>query len=83
MIKKFALALFAVVLLSPAYVYASPGVISVDVEGKSVNLNYDAEGLEVLSVTPDLDFTSLIFEVDVTGSPGILEITFDRNFFDS
>lgn len=83
MIEKFALALFALVLLSPAYVHAAPGVISVDIEGKSVNVNYDAEGLEILSVTPDLDFISLIFEVDVTGDPGILEITFDRNFFDA
>ncbi|MFB5645311.1 MAG: furin-like repeat-containing protein [Nitrosopumilaceae archaeon] len=83
MIEKFALALFALVLLSPAYVYAAPGVISVDIEGKSVNVNYDAEGLEILSVTPDLDFISLIFEVDVTGDLGILEITFDRNFFDA
>ena len=31
----------------------------------------------------DLDFISLILDVDVSGSPGILEITFDRDFFDS
>jgi len=83
LIKKFALALLALVLISPAHVYAVPGVLIVDLEGKSINVSYDAEGLEVVSVTPDLDFTSLIFEVDVTGSPGILEITFDRSFFDS
>ena len=83
MIKKFALALLALALLSPAYVYAAPGSIFVDLEGKSVNVNYDVEGVEVISVTPDLDFISLIFEVEVTGSPGILEITFERNFFDA
>ncbi len=83
MIKKFTLALLALVLISPAYVYAVPGVIAVDLEGTLVNVSYDTEGLEILSVTPDLDFISLIFEVDVTGSPGILEITFDRNFFDA
>ena len=70
-------------LISPAYVNAVPGVISVDVEGKSVNVNYDADGVDVLSITPDLDFISLILEVDVTGSPGILDITLDRNFFDA
>jgi len=71
------------VLISPAYVYAVPGVITVDLEGKSINVNYDAEGVEILSAQLDLDFISLILEVEVTGSPGILEITFDRNFFDA
>ena len=70
-------------LISPAYVYAAPGVITVDLEGKSINVNYDAEGVEILSVQLDLDFISLILEVEVTDSPGILEITFDRNFFDA
>ena len=83
MIKKFALALLALVLISPAHVYAAPGVLIVDLEGKSINVIYDVEGVEIISVTPDLDFISLILEVEVTGSPGILEITFDRNFFDS
>jgi len=71
------------VLISPAYVYAVPGVITVDLEGKSINVNYDAEGVEILNVELDLDFASVILEVEVTGSPGILEITIDRNFLDS
>ncbi len=83
MIRKFTLALLALVLISPAYVYATPGVLIVDLEGKSINVNYDAEGVEILSVQLDLDFISLILEVEVTGSPGILEITIDRNFLDS
>jgi len=83
LIKKFTLALLALVLISPAYVYAVPGVITVDLEGKSINVNYDAEGVEILSAQLDLDFISLILEVEVTDSPGILEITFDRNFFDA
>jgi len=83
LIKKFTLALLALALISPAYVYAAPGVLTVDLEGTSVNVNYDAEGVEILSVQLDLDFISLILEVEVTGSPGILEITFDRNFFDA
>ena len=75
--------LLALALLSPGYAYAVPGIFTVDVAGKSANVNYDAVGLEILSVTADLDFVSLILEVDVTGSPGVLEITFDRNFFDA
>jgi len=83
LIRKFTLALLALVLISPAYVYAVPGVITVDLEGKSINVNYDAEGVEILNVELDLDFASVILEVEVTGSPGILEITIDRNFLDS
>ncbi len=85
MIKKFTLALLALVLISPAYVYAIPGVITVDLEGKSINVNYDATGLEILGaqILDEGGFASLILEVDITDSQGILEITIDRDFFDS
>ena len=85
MIKKFSLVLFTLVLLSPAYVYATPGVLFVDFEGKSVNVNYDAEGIEILDYVLEEDAFSaiIILEVEVSGSPGILEITLDRNFIDS
>jgi len=83
LIKKFALALLALVLISPAYVYATPGVLIVDLEGKSINVIYDAEGVEILSAILEegIDYASLILQVEVTDSPGILEITLDRNFF--
>ena len=71
------------VVLSPVYAYAIPGSIEVDFEGTPVIINYDVEGVEIQSIDLDLDFISLILDVDVTGSPGILEITFDRSFFDS
>jgi len=83
LIRKFTLALLALVLISPASLYAAPGVLIVDLEGTLVNVSYDAEGVEILSVELDLDFTSVILQVKVTDSPGILEITFDRNFFDA
>ena len=70
-------------VLTPALAYAAPGSVTVDVDGTDVTVNYDAEGVDVLSAEADLDFISLIIDVDVTGSPGVLEITFDRNFFDS
>jgi hypothetical protein len=34
-------------------------------------------------MSADTDFISLVINVDVTGSPGTLEIELDRNFFDS
>ncbi len=85
MIRKFALALLAFVLISPAYVYAVPGVITVDLEGTLVNVNYDATGLEILGaqILDEGGFASLILEIDVTDSQGILEITIDRDFFDA
>ena len=83
LIRKFALLTAVLVVLSPVYAYAIPGSIEVDFEGTPVIINYDVEGVEIQSIDLDLDFISLILDVDVTGSPGILEITFDRSFFDS
>jgi len=77
------LAMIALVILSPAYAFAAPGTIAVDLDGISVDVSYDADGVEVLSVQSDLEFISLLFQVEVTGSPGILEITLDRNFLDA
>jgi len=83
MIQKIMLAMIALVIFSPAYAFAAPGTIAVDLDGTSVDLSYDADGVEVLSVQSDLEFISLLFQVEVTGSPGILEITLDRNFLDA
>ena len=83
MIQKIMLAMIALVILSPAYAFAAPGTIAVDLDGISVDVSYDADGVEVLSVQSDLEFISLLFQVRVTGSPGILEITLDRNFLDA
>jgi len=83
MIQKIMLAIIALAILSPAYVFAAPGTIAVDLDGTSVDVSYDADGVEVLSVQSDLEFISLLFQVEVTGSPGILEITLDRNFLDA
>ena len=85
MIKKFTLALLALALLSPGYAYAAPGSFTVDIDGKPVNVNYDAVGVEVLDniLEEGPDSAIIILEVEVTGSPGILEITLERNFIDS
>ena len=70
-------------MLAPAMAFAVPGTVEVDIDGTMVSIDYDAVDVSVLSVSPDLDFVSLIFDVDVTGSPGFLEITFDRSVFDA
>ncbi len=83
MITKTVLALMVFVIISPAFVYAVPGIFTVDLEETSVDVSFDAQGIEIKSAEADLDFGSLILEVEVSDSTGILEITFARNFFDA
>ncbi|HEY7367995.1 MAG TPA: hypothetical protein VH562_05990 [Nitrosopumilaceae archaeon] len=83
MISKVLLATTFLLLAIPMYAYAIPGTATVDVNGQSIDVSYDAAGVEVTGVDADLDGIELIFIVQVTGSPAILEITFDREFFDS
>ncbi len=78
---KISLGLILFTLLSSALVYAE--TISVDVDGTSFDVEYSTTGMTVTGIEPDLDFVSLILTVDVTDSPGILDITFERSFFDS
>ena len=83
MISKVLLATTFLLLAIPMYAYAIPGTTTVNVNGQSIDVSYDAAGVEVTGVDADLDGIELIFLVKVTGSPAILEITFDREFFDS
>jgi len=78
---KISIGLIVVAILSSAFVYAETA--TVDVNGVSYDVDYTGSGVTVSSITADADFISLIIGVDVTGSPGTLEITLDRNFFDS
>ncbi|WP_428327251.1 hypothetical protein [Nitrosopumilus sp.] len=78
---KISLGLIFFTILSSAFVYAE--TISVDVEGTSYDVDYTVTGMSVSGIESDSDFISLIVTVDVTDSPGVLDITFDRIFFDS
>lgn len=78
---KISLGLFIVAIISSAFVYAE--TTSVLVDGKSYDVSYTGDGVSVNNIDADLDFVSLIVSVDVTGSSGTLDITFDRSFFDS
>ncbi|MDH3834215.1 MAG: hypothetical protein OES34_08660 [Nitrosopumilus sp.] len=78
---KILLGLMVITILSSTLAYAE--TVSVDVEGNSFDVDYTATGMTISGVEADLDFISLIFTVDVTGSTGTLDITFDRSFFDS
>ena len=78
---KISVVLVIVAVLSSAFVYAETA--AVDVNGVSYDVDYTVTGVTVSSMSADADFISLIINVDVTGSPGTLEIELDRNFFDS
>ena len=56
--------------------------VSVTVEGESYDIDYTGDGVAVTSAQADMDFTSLLFSVQVT-EPGIFEVTLDRGFFDA
>jgi len=75
------LALIFVSTLASNSVYADTA--SVSVEGNSFDIEYFGNGVSISGIEPDLDFISLIFSVDVGDSPGILDVTFERSFFDS
>ncbi len=57
--------------------------LSVTVDGMPFDVTYSSVGLTVYEIESDTDSMSLIFYVDVDDSTGKLNVTFDRNFFDS
>jgi len=82
LIAKKVLTAALLIVLVPVFVYADSGTIPVDVSGTIYNINYQSNGVTINAITADYDFMSLILEVEVT-TPGLLEITFDRTYFDS
>jgi len=83
LISKKILSAALLLVLAPVFAYAESGTIPVDVSGTSYNIDFDVDGVTINAISADLDFISLLLEVEVTGAPGILEITFDREYFDS
>ena len=75
---SFGLSLFTV--LSFGLVCAD--TISVSVDGTQYAVDYTATDVIVSSVEADSEASSLFLTVDVTGSPGSLEVVLDRTFFD-
>ena len=75
----FVIAAFAIFALVPA---AFADSISVNIGDSTYDIEYTSSNVEIRSVTADMDFISLIFEV-VVGSGGELEFNFERDFFDA
>ncbi|HXV51447.1 MAG TPA: hypothetical protein VD689_04905 [Nitrosopumilaceae archaeon] len=82
MIAKKILSAALLLVLVPVFAYAESGTTPVEVSGTIYNIVYDTNGVKINDITADYDFLSLLLEVEVT-APGLLEITFDRAYFDS
>ena len=81
LLMKISLGLILFTIISTALVYAETESVTVD--GTSYDVSYTGTDMTVSGIEADTDFISLILTVDVTGSSGTLDITFDRSFFDS
>ena len=73
--------LLVITIFSTSMAYGE--TIQVDIEGESYDIEYSGSGVTISGIEADLDFTSLILDVSVTGSDSSLDIIFDRSFFDS
>ncbi|MBI2006816.1 MAG: hypothetical protein HYS75_06135 [Nitrosopumilales archaeon] len=82
MIAKKILSAALLLVLAPVFAYAESGTIPVDVSGTTYNIVYETNGVKINDIMGDYDFLSLLLEVEVT-APGLLELTFDRAYFDS
>ena len=61
----------------------TPFVNPISFDETSYDLEYVVSGMTVTNIESDTESMSLIFSVDVTDLIGILNVTFERSFFDS
>ena len=57
--------------------------VTTEINSTSYDIEYTGNNVILKSATADLDFISLIFETEVTGTEGDVTITFQRDFFDA
>jgi hypothetical protein len=77
------LAASLLIIAFPVSAYAATGSFAFEIDGTIVSIPFDADGVNIIGIEADLDEIELIIEVQVTGSPAILELTFDREIFDA
>lgn len=77
----FALLVLGMVL--PNLAFAEPGTASVEVDGTTYEVSYDATGLDVNEMQADTLTSSLTVLVSTTDVSSTLVITLERSFFDS
>ena len=57
--------------------------VTTQIDSRNYDIEYTGNNVVLKSATADLDFISLIFETEVTGTEGDITITFQRDFFDA
>ena len=57
--------------------------VTTQIDSTSYDIEYTGNNVVLKSANADLDFISLIFETEVTGTEGDITITFQRDFFDA
>ena len=57
--------------------------VTTEINSTSYDIEYTGNNVVLKSATADLDFISLIFETEITGTEGDVTITFQRDFFDA
>ena len=80
---KLKIAYITVLFFSLVIPSAFADTVSTEIDDTSYDIDYNANNVVLKSVTADLDFISLIFETEVSGSEGDVSITFQRDFFDA
>ena len=80
---KLKIAYITVLFFSLAIPSAFADTVSTEIDNANYDIDYNANNVVLKSVTADLDFISLIFETEVSGSEGDVSITFQRDFFDA
>ena len=80
---KLKIAYITVLFFSLAIPSAFADTVSTEIDNACYDIDYNANNVVLKSVTADLDFISLIFETEVSGSEGDVSITFQRDFFDA
>ena len=80
---KLTIVLATVLIVAIIIPSAFADSISVDIDNTSYDISYIENNVVLKSAIADLDFISLIFETEVSGSGGDVSITFQRDFFDA
>ena len=75
----FVTVLIATIMIPSAFAET----ISVEIDSITYDIDYSSNSVILKSAIPDLDFISLLFETEVSGSSGDVSITFERDFFDA
>ena len=80
---KLNIAYITVLLFTIMIPSAFADTVTIEIDNATYDVDYTGNNIILKSAIADLDFISLIFETEVSGSGGDISITFQRDFFDA